>query len=250
MRYVILLAVLAIFSVWWIKGQPTVAPTTPRPTPTETAGEAQVYPTVTFNNREFAYALARASGSRLSLIPNFPDNQSFSAIVKENGCTAAINGGFYREDRTPLGWFVVGGEEIVPPRPSALFNGYLVIDGTTRIYQEPSSQATYALQSGPMLIWNSELLAIAIKNDELARRSVVATNSQGEVILLSVFSPDQVFEGPYLIDLPDVVALINQKEKLGIRAAMNLDGGSASAFHKEETNLGELTYVGSVVCAK
>ena len=253
MKYALLLIVLATVALWRIGGENTSSPLSPPDTsfvsPTGTPTHA--LPAVTFKNQEFSYALARLdAGTRLTLLPNFPAPQSFAAVVEKNTCSAAINGGFYDQGYTSLGWFVANGETLTAARPSALFNAYLTVsaDGETRIGQA-STPAHYGLQAGPLLFWDGQELPLRIREDEPARRSVIATSSTGRTILLSVFSSDQVFEGPYLADLPAVLSRINQKESLAITSAMNLDGGSASAFFSGDAAVGELTYVGSVLCA-
>jgi uncharacterized protein YigE (DUF2233 family) len=198
--------------------------------------------------RTFSYVFAPVRA--LTIILNYPEQKTFDTLVSENQCTAAINGGFYQPGGLPLGWLVTEGKTLSEAIPSVLLNGYLAISDTTRLMDELPGATRYGLQSGPLLLWNGDVLPLRIRNDELARRSVVAITESGETVFLSVFTGDQVFEGPYLGELPVVVAQINEDQFLGITNAMNLDGGSASAFYSPQHRLGELTDVGSVLCAK
>lgn len=252
MKYVVGTIVILLFILWRVTGEPTTPRVLPTPTPTPAPQILNTLPTVSFEDTTFSYSFFRArESSSLMLIPNFKDRQSFEAITTAHGCTAAINGGFYQENNTPLGWFVAEGKTLASPIQSTLFNAFLSIgrDGAVAIGQEATS-AYYGVQAGPLLIANSQLRTLRIQNDEQARRSVIATTSEGQAVLLSIFSSEQVFEGPYLEDLPEIVALISKNQSLSLTDAMNLDGGSASAFYSEETRLGELTYVGSTLCVQ
>jgi uncharacterized protein YigE (DUF2233 family) len=252
MKYVVGIALVLLLVLWRTTGEPAKPRLLPTPAPTSTPHVPSALPTISFEGKTFSYSFSPIpASSSLILIPNFEDKKSFETITSTSGCTAAINGGFYQENNTPLGWFVAEGKTIAPPVSSTLFNAFLRItrDGAVTIEGQASS-AYYGLQAGPRLLEDAEPRTLRIRNDEPARRSVVAITSEGQAILLSIFSPEQVFEGPYLEDLPEVVALISQKQALGLQDAMNLDGGSASAFYSGETRLGELTYVGSVLCAR
>jgi uncharacterized protein YigE (DUF2233 family) len=252
MKYVVGIGIVLLLVLWRATGEPAAPRVLPTPVPTSTPHVPSALPTISFEGKTFSFSFFPVpANSSLVLIPNFKDRKSFETITSTNGCTAAINGGFYQENNTPLGWFVAEGKTIAPPVSSTLFNAFLRItrDGAVTIEGEASS-AYYGLQAGPRLLEDAEPRTLRIRNDEPARRSVVGTTSEGQTILLIIFSPEQVFEGPYLEDLPEIVTLISTKQALAIKDAMNLDGGSASAFYSEETRLGELTYVGSVLCAK
>jgi len=197
------------------------------------------------------YAYAYVTAGSLSLIPNFSDRFAAQTIYEENDCKAVINGGFYDKQNKPLGLFQVGDKTYGKQLDSDLLNGFVWMDasGTAVISSELSPQPVqFALQTGPMLLFNGNVLPLSIHNDAPARRMVAAKNS--ELIFLTVYNPDSVFDGPLLGDLPKIVQEISQKENLHISEAINLDGGSASAFYSEETKLSELTPVGSLFCLR
>jgi len=157
----------------------------------------------------------------------------------------AINGGFYDTANKPLGLFRIGETVLAKQIQSNLLNGFLSDDGIT--VAVPTGR--FVLQSGPLLIQRGNPLPLKIQNDEHARRMVAAKTGEG-FLFLTVYKEDSVFEGPLLADLPKVIQKINTKENLGIVDAINLDGGSASAFKNAETTLSELTPVGSLFCIK
>jgi uncharacterized protein YigE (DUF2233 family) len=211
--------------------------------------------TISFANETYAYSYIRvASTSDISLIPNFEYKTDIKTLAQSNGCATAINGGFYDSSGKPLGYFFTDNRTFGQQIPSLLVNGYFWVDaaGVAGISTKLPENIFYrfALQSGPLLIVNNKILPLAINNDEHARRMVVGITSDNQLIFLSVYSGDSVYLGPLLSDLPSAVSFISSKENLGLADALNLDGGSASAFYNADTSLSELTPVGSIFCIK
>jgi uncharacterized protein YigE (DUF2233 family) len=210
-------------------------------------------PSVALGQASFAYAFFRVPDlSRLSLIPNFKQKSESQSLMRTNGCTMAINGGFYDKNDTPLGFFVSGKKVYGSELTSNLANGFVwVASGAAVISTElPHLQFNIALQTGPLLLFDGNVLPLTIKNDSGARRMLVAKTNDNTLLFMTVYRQDSVFDGPLLGDLPEVVQKISRKENLGIADAVNLDGGSASAFYNGETALSELTAVGSLFCVK
>ena len=210
--------------------------------------------TVSFNNEQFAYAYFIAQNpANFSLIPNFSSPIDAQTIISENTCSFAINGGFYDKQNKPLGFFQVGSKIYGRQIDSDLVNGFLWADasGTSVISTElPHIQFQFALQTGPMLLFDSNVLPLAIHNDTHARRMVAAKNMDNRLVFITIYTSESVFEGPLLGDLHGVIQAVSTKEKLNIVDAINLDGGSASAFYNGETSLSELTPIGSLFCLK
>ncbi len=87
---------------------------------------------------------------------------------------------------------------------------------------------------------------IRIQNDELTRRMLVA-RSGDQWYFLAITDQDNTFNGPLLSDVPKILG----KVPIVIDEALNLDGGSASAFYSAHgARLGELTPIGSFFCGK
>lgn len=202
----------------------------------------------------FAYDIIRvATPSSVTLVPNFTQKDDVTSLMDAHGCTQAINGGFYSEDSKPLGYFRTEESRVSSKILSDLFNGFFWIDTeehpviASELMNEP---ARIGLQSGPLLLFNSEPLKLAIHNDAGARRMVVAVTTDGNLLFMTLYSKDSVFDGPNLADLPSIVSEVSQKENLHIGEALNLDGGSASSFVSTTVNLSELTPVGSLFCIR
>lgn len=217
------------------------------PLPTKEVSEHKV---ITFHNEQYAYAyFIVQQTSHLSLLPNFSERVDAETLKATHACTSVINGGFYDKENKPLGLFQTGDTIYGRRLDSALFNGFVWEDasGTAVISSEPAPEPVqFVLQTGPLLLFHELPLPLAIHNDQPARRMVAAKNS--ELLFITVYKEDAVFDGPLLGELPKIIEEISQKENLHISAAINLDGGSASAFYSADTRLSELTPVGSVFC--
>lgn len=220
------------------------------PTPTTTDPE-----TVSVNVENNTYQVSWfkiTDPKRLILIANFEDKLSSDEIVDKYNCRAGINAGFYGKDGRPLGIFVNDQNDRKIKRESNLFNGifYLTSDDIFSIEEElPDDSLKLALQSGPFLIFHKNTLPLKIIDDELARRMVIATNEK-EIIFLAIYDGISHLQGPYLSLLPKIIEAFSQKTGIEIVNALNLDGGSASAFTKPGLELKEISAVGGFFCHK
>ena len=102
----------------------------------------------------------------------------------------------------------------------------------------------FGVKSGPILVYDSKPLKLAIKDDQLRRRIVAALTQDEQLIFLVILSPRSDYSGPLLADTPQLVLAINPK----IVSAVNLDGGSASALITPEFNLPEYQPIGGYFC--
>jgi len=189
----------------------------------------------------------------LVLIPNFQEKSTAKNLMADNKCRVLANGGFYTKDRKPIGLFIYDGKKMKDRVENSFFNAVLSINdfGTPRIMREtPKDHLRTAIQTGPLLIENSFLLKNSIKNDEMKRRMIAFVTGENKLVFLVIYSSDNVYNGPYLSDTPQILGLLNKKYNLGIADAVNLDGGSASAFYSKGTSLSELSFIGSAFCLK
>jgi uncharacterized protein YigE (DUF2233 family) len=250
---IVLLSLLC--AVQWHRNQQVPDNLLPVPSGTMTpaARPAQIK-TITYNGSVYAYDTIRATPDSVTLLPNFNTQKDFRTLLTDHTCENGINGGFYNIDKTPLGLFLTENTLLFRQIPSTFFNGYFWIDtqnksGITDTL--PSRDLSYALQSGPLLIQSGVPVSLRIRNDENARRSTVGIVRDTDTILYTVvYNPESVFDGPVLSDLPSILSSISLQENVTLESAVNLDGGSASAFYSEDTKLSELTPVGSIFCIK
>ncbi len=187
----------------------------------------------------------------IKLIPNFTKQTSSISVAQENKCTFLSSAGFYSTDSKPIGLFVIDNKQLSPYQPNALLNGFLSVNsmGIASIETKPPpGTSTIVLQSGPLLIVGGLPQQLAIRNDEPARRIVVVETSNHKIVFLVLYSLENTFEGPKLTDVPNHLKEIEKNIHISIIHALNLDGGSASAFITPTVSITELTPVGSFFC--
>jgi uncharacterized protein YigE (DUF2233 family) len=249
----ILLAVFGIF-VLQKQGRPFSSFTvvvSPTPNITNTLPEPTgISKTITYAGQTYSYDLIYSDPKSLVLIPNFTQKEPVTTIIDTNKCLYATNGGFYDTKSNPLGYFFTGSyshKEI----HSLLFNGFFTIQNDATPYIGPlleTRNIRLGLQTGPLLFKQGQILDLRIQNDEHARRIVAAVTDKKTIVFITLYSLESTFDGPKLADLPLFINQVNMQENLSITDAINLDGGSASAFYSANTNLSELSSVGSVFC--
>lgn len=189
----------------------------------------------------------------LSLIPNFSEKLPASSALGKYNCKFVSSAGFYTETNKPVGLFIHNGTTLESFKTNALFNGILSVNdfATSRITRDvPSDRLSIGLQTGPILIENSFARKLAIKNDKPARRVVAAVTGENKLFLLVIYTELGSFDGPYLNDLPEILKTAQKDIGQEFADAINLDGGSASAFYSPGVTLSELSPVGSFFCVR
>jgi len=183
--------------------------------------------------------------SRLRLASNLNERENSADLSSQNQCQVLTSAGFYDTANQHLGWFQVNGRELSPRQINRLFDGFLSIEnGRAELDFQPNPTADYGLQSGPMLIYDAKPLKLTIKADQPRRRVVAALTQEGRLILLVILSPKSDYAGPLLAETPKLLLALNPE----IVTAVNLDGGSASAFITPEVSLKEYKPIGGFFC--
>lgn len=180
--------------------------------------------------------------TNLRLVANFDQPQRSEELKWESGCQVLINAGFYTPERKPIGWWESEGVILGNVVENELFNGFIYGNnqGTNIAKQKPTASVTWGVQSGPILIWDEKLISLKIRNDQLARRMVMGINDQS-LVFLGV-------EQALLAKLPQVVESLAQQKGIKLTRAINLDGGSASAFISPDILWTEINPIGSFLC--
>jgi len=187
---------------------------------------------------------------KISLYPNLVDHKTAKGLYKEKGCKTLVNGGFYTDDDKHIGLLVSNGDKKSEFKENILFDGVINIGSNSAEIKSTHNGANTAIQSGPILALGGKPKKLSIKNDENERRMVVATTKNGEVIFLSIYKKDSAYIGPKLADVPKILEEFSRVTGIIPVSALNLDGGTASAFYTEGVSLGELTKIGSYFCVK
>lgn len=248
MRILLLGSILAVIvAVFFWKNpsppRPSQQPSMPIPTVSPTPPENSI------DIETYRVAWLAANPKDIMLLPNFSQKRTARSLIETKECTHVVNAGFYTKDNQPTGLFIANGETIRDNIPNTLLNGYFVVDqiNVASIRQSPpDAPVRIGLQTGPILIHDGRPLTLSIRDDEFARRMVVGVTQKGAVVFLVVYDPDNPGSGPKLADAPDILSKVIAR--LQLKDALNLDGGSASAFIRGDLSLEELTRVGSFFC--
>ena len=171
-------------------------------------------------------AIFSAKSCTLRVIDN-PTGETLSDTMPREKCAAGVNGGYFRSDFTPIGLLISSGRMIAPLQRARLITG--VLSASARGVQilrvrEFSSreQTSAAVQCGPFLVDHYELVR-GLDDSTAARRTFVATGMNDRA-LLGVCSEIS------LAELAAILATTRLGDDFKIQRALNLDGGSSSAF--------------------
>jgi len=182
-------------------------------------------------NRERATLHMAVFESRVATLrvidqPDTPRSELAEAVVRANSI-AGVNGGYFDPEDAPVGLLVSDGRVLAPLRKAKLLSGVLIASAS-RVDIVRASRFTMstgiesAVQCGPLLIERSRPLA-GLNDTRKARRTFAGVDGKGRATL-GVCSPVSLAQLGQILALPQVAG------KLRIARALNLDGGSSSAF--------------------
>src|SRR5262245_53643408 len=147
--------------------------------------------------------------------------------MKREKYASGVNGGYFDTDFKPIGLRVADATTFSPLRRARLITGILLqsdrgIDVVRVSEFSRTKKIATAIQSGPFLVEANKRIR-SLNDSQLARRTfaAIATNDRA---LLGVSSDVS------LAELANILATAPVAADSKIRRAMNLDGGSSSAF--------------------
>jgi Phosphodiester glycosidase len=156
-----------------------------------------------------------------------PEGQSLATVMKQEGWACGVNGGYFDTEFKPIGLRVSDRNTSSPLRRARLITGLLLqsdrgIDVVRVAEFAHTKKIAAAIQSGPFLVEANKRIR-GLNDSQSARRTFagVATNDRAFLGFCSNVSLGQ---------LADILATAPLIEDSKIRRAMNLDGGSSSAF--------------------
>jgi uncharacterized protein YigE (DUF2233 family) len=208
---------------------------------------------INFNDIPMRIAWVKVNPQDVKLYSNLKDQKLSEEIYVDKSCSVLVSGGFYSEENTHLGLFVTNFEAISETSQSATRNGFLLIDSNEKLTissAPPKITPKIALQSGPLLMLNNEVLPLKINNDEPNRRVVAAKTFDNKLIFIAIYRDNSDFQGPMLGDLPEIINLFSEKTGINVVDAINLDGGIHSIFISDYIRLNEFAHIGSYFCIK
>jgi len=171
-------------------------------------------------------------------------------FARTTGALAAFNGGYFDPAFRPLGLIVSQGKEWSPLRK--VDHGIFYVAGgkagvVHRMDWSSPADLEFAIECGPRLLVNGEPTRT---KPGFARRTALGVNAAGEIVAV-------VTEGALTMEgLVEVLRKPEADGGLGLREALNLDGGSSTMLylnvpdHRAEVDSGALVPVGVVVLAR
>ncbi len=162
----------------------------------------------------------------LRVIDN-PDGQTLAPVMKREKCVCGVNGGYFDANFEPIGLRIANAQTITPLRRARLITGVLMTSprGVQIVRARefsPHQKIVAAIQCGPFLVDASQRVR-GLNESAVARRTFAAT-ARNDRALLGFCSEVS------LAELATVLATVPIAADLKIERAINLDGGSSSAF--------------------
>jgi uncharacterized protein YigE (DUF2233 family) len=156
-----------------------------------------------------------------------PPRNGLAHVMAQENCLAGVNGGYFDPDYAPIGLLIVDGKMIVPLQRARLLTGALTASArgvqilrTREFSRQPKLNA--AVQCGPFLIDLGRRVR-GLEETRAARRTFAAVGGSDRAAL--GFCTELS-----LADLAKVLATTRLADGFEISRALNLDGGSSSAF--------------------
>jgi uncharacterized protein YigE (DUF2233 family) len=253
MKYLLLIIISGLAGYYWLAGQST---------PPDTSGPSVLSPTraptmppaatIPYGQGSISYHLfTLTENETVHLYPNYSNRQSVKKILEEQSCHKLINAGFYDPQNRPIGLMISNFNTLSSYRQNKLFDGFVSISQNQVTIQTnlPAPTTEHAVQTGPLLVIGGNQTKLSLTKDEPRRRLIALTDTNNNAHFMVVYDPNTAYGGPLLKDLPNLVQTIAGKESILVSEAINLDGGSASAFYIKDTVLiQELNPIGSYFC--
>jgi hypothetical protein len=169
-------------------------------------------------------AIFSGKSAALRVIDNGETRGSLADAMRSSNCIAGINGGYFDPEFRPIGLRIADRKTITPIGHGRLMSGIIVSDGSVEIVRvaefRRATRPVAALECGPMLVDGAKPVR-GLEASRSARRTFVASGNAGRVALGSTSS----------VTLADLSAILtNPLGDFKVQRALNLDGGSSSAF--------------------
>ncbi len=152
--------------------------------------------------------------------------RDLAEVMSAGEFLAGVNGGYFDPQDAPVGLLVREGKVVAPLRKARLLSGVVsVARGRLRLQRTAeysSKRVKEALQCGPFLVERNRPVA-GLKKERDARRTFVAIDKTNTAAIGFCSSVS-------LADLAEILSAISASQALKVERALNLDGGSSSAF--------------------
>ena len=172
-------------------------------------------------------ALFSTKSATVRVIDNPTGKDNLAAVMRRENGLAGVNGGYFDPADKPVGLLVSDGKSIAPLRKARLLSGVMLVsNGQLQLLRtaEYSSKrkATAALQCGPFLVDRGQPVP-GLNDTRPARRTFILTSTADRAAI-------GFCSGVTLAQLAKILATPELAPGLKVSRALNLDGGSSSAF--------------------
>jgi exopolysaccharide biosynthesis protein len=172
-------------------------------------------------------ALFSTKAATLRVIDNPIGEDNLAAVMRRENCLAGVNGGYFDPEDKPVGLLISDGNVIAPLRKAHLLSGVTIVSNgriqLLRVAEYSSKRrATAALQCGPFLVDRSQPVP-GLNDTRPARRTFIVTGGSDRAAI--GFCSEVT-----LAQLGKILATPGVAPDLKVQRALNLDGGSSSAF--------------------
>lgn len=172
-------------------------------------------------------AIFSNKSANLRLIDNPNRGGNLATAMQREQCLAGVNGGYFDPEYAPVGLLISDGQLIAPLRKARLLSGVVSTSNGRIQIQRPTefsmkTKPTAARQCGPFLVDRGKAIA-GLNDTRAARRTFVATGG-GDQALLGYATQVTLAQLGALLATPTLAPDVK------IQRALNLDGGSSSAF--------------------
>jgi len=156
-----------------------------------------------------------------------PPRSDLAQAMQQERCLAGVNGGYFDPDYAPIGLLISDGKMIAPLQRARLITGVLAASPREvkilRVHEFSRQQKfNAAVQCGPFLVDLGRSVR-GLEKTRTARRTFAAAGSVNRAAL--GFCSDVS-----LAELAKILATTRLTDNFKIDRALNLDGGSSSAF--------------------
>lgn len=172
-------------------------------------------------------ALFSTKSATLRVIDNPTGHLDLAAAMEREHGLAGVNGGYFDPADKPVGLLISDGKMIAPLRKARLLSGIAVVsDGRIqllRVAEYSSKQkAVAALQCGPFLVDRAQPVP-GLDDTRSARRTFIAIAGSDRAMV-------GFCSAVTLAQLAKILAKPGLAPDVKVQRALNLDGGSSSAF--------------------
>lgn len=171
-------------------------------------------------------ALFSPKSATLRVIDNPTGENDLATLMPRENCLAGVNGGYFDPENKPVGLLISDGNVVAPLRKARLLSGVMIVSkGKIQLLRtaeySTKSKATTALQCGPFLVDRGQPVP-GLNDTRPARRTFIVTGEDRTAIGFC--------SGVTLAQLGKILAMPGITPGLKVQRALNLDGGSSSAF--------------------